>query len=117
MYYLLSVIEHDGPIPEPEVMAVIARETAAVDQAIKDAGVWVFSGPLHHPRTATVVRPTDDGETLVTDGPFTEAKEHVGGFAIVNVPDLDTALVWAREMARSTTLPIEIRPFTNDVTG
>ena len=48
---------------------------------------------------------------LTTDGPFAEAKEHLGGFTIVSAPDLDTALDWARKMARATTLPVEVRPF------
>jgi hypothetical protein len=57
-----------------------------------------------------VVRPAD-GEPLVTDGPFAEAKEFLGGFTIVDVPDLDAALEWGRRVAAATTLPIEVRPF------
>jgi hypothetical protein len=56
------------------------------------------------------VRP-QDGDVLLTDGPFTEAKEHLGGFTIVDVPDLDAALEWSRRLAVATTLPIEVRPF------
>jgi len=77
---------------------------------MKDAGVWVFAGGLHPPTTATVLRPRD-GEVLMTDGPFTEAKEHVGGFSIIRADDLDEALDWGRRLAAATTLPIEVRPF------
>ena len=108
--YLLSVIEPDGPIPSPEVLEPIMQATAAVDQAMKDDGVWVFSGGLHNPSTATVLRATD-GEVLTTDGPYVEAREHLGGFTIVDVPDLDAALAWGSRLAVSTTLPIEVRPF------
>lgn len=108
--YLLSVIQPDGPIPEPEVMSVIEREVTAVNADMRAAGVWVFSNGLLPPATATVVRPVD-GELLVTDGPFAEAKEFLGGFTIVDVPDLDAALEWGKRVAQATTLPIEVRPF------
>ena len=51
---------------------------------------------------------------LTTDGPFAEAKEHLGGFTIVSAPDLDAALNWASGLARATTLPVEVRPFQDD---
>ncbi|MEN0084832.1 MAG: YciI family protein [Leifsonia sp.] len=108
--YLLSVIEPDGPIPEPEVMARIERDVTAVDSDMRTSGVWVFSNGLLPPSSATVLRP-GDGEVLVTDGPFAEGKEHLGGFSIVDVPDLDAALEWGRRLALATTLPIEVRPF------
>ncbi len=108
--YLLSVIEPDGPIPEPDVMARIDRDVTAVDSDMRTSGVWVFSNGLLPPSSATVLRP-GDGEVLVTDGPFAEGKEHLGGFSIVDVPDLDAALEWGRRLALATTLPIEVRPF------
>ena len=58
----------------------------------------------------TVVR-VRDREIVTTDGPYVEGKEHIGGFWIVEAPDLDAALGWARKAARATTLPIEVRPF------
>ncbi len=60
--------------------------------------------------TKYLLRPTD-GDVLVTDGPFVEGKEHLGGFTVVTAPDLDAALEWGRKLARATTLPIEVRPF------
>ncbi|WP_431220863.1 YciI family protein [Leifsonia xyli] len=108
--YLLSVYQPDGPIPEPDVMARITRDVNAVDADMRSAGVWVFSQGLLPASSATVLRPRD-GEVLVTDGPFAEGKEHLGGFSIVDVPDLDAALEWGRRVALATTLPIEVRPF------
>ena len=109
--YLLSVVEPSGGgVPEPAALEVIMKDVEAVDREMHDAGVWVFAGGLHDPSTATVLRPTG-GDVLVTDGPFAEGKEHVGGFSIVDVADLDAALDWGRKLARATTLPIEVRPF------
>ena len=83
---------------------------------LKVAGAWVFAGGLHPASTATVVR-FHDGEVLMTDGPFAEGKEHIGGLVIINAPDLDAALEWGRKAARATTLPIEVRPFHHQSGG
>jgi hypothetical protein len=108
--YLLSVYQPDGPAPPPETLERISRDLDALNAELKAAGAWVFSGGLHPPSTATVVR-ARDGEVLVTDGPFAEGKEHIGGFTIITAPDLDAALAWGRKLATATTLPIEVRPF------
>lgn len=108
--YLLSIYQPDGPPPAPAALDRIMRDVADLNAEMKAAGAWVFSGGLFPPSTATVVR-AKDGDVLVTDGPFTEGKEHLGGFVIVRAPDLDAALEWARKTARATTLPIEVRPF------
>jgi hypothetical protein len=108
--YLLTVFEPTGGVPEPEALAAIMKDVEAVDREMHDRGVWVFSGGLHPPGTATVLRP-QDGDVLVTDGPYVEGKEHVGGFSIIRADDLDEALEWGRKLARATTLPIEVRPF------
>jgi hypothetical protein len=108
--YLLSVYQPDGPAPAPEVLATISRDLEELNAELKAAGAWVFAGGLHPPSTATVVR-VRDGEVLTTDGPFAEAKEHIGGFTIITAPDLDAALAWGRRLAAATTLPIEVRPF------
>jgi hypothetical protein len=83
-----------------------------VDAEMRTAGVWVFAGGLFPPSTATVVR-HQDGDVLTTDGPFTEGKEHLGGFTIIDVPDLDAALGWGRRLTAATTLPVEVRPFAD----
>jgi hypothetical protein len=109
--YLLTVVEpSEGPVPDPTALDAIMKDVDAVDRAMHEAGVWVFAGGLYPPSSATVLRPKAD-DVLLTDGPFAEGKEHVGGFSIVDVPDLDAALDWGRRLARATTLPIEVRPF------
>jgi hypothetical protein len=107
--YLLSVYQPDGDPPAPEVLEPIVRDVQAWSQELKDAGAWVFSGGLHPASTATVLRP-QGGDVLITDGPYVEGNEHIGGFTIISAPDLDAALEWARKGALATTLPIEIRP-------
>ena len=112
--YLLSVYQPDGEPPPPEVLDPIMADLAVVAEEIKAAGAWVFSVGLHPPGSATVVRP-DRGDLLVTDGPYAEGKEHIGGFTIVRAPDLDAALAWAGRIARAATLPVEVRPLAGDV--
>ena len=112
--YLLGIYQPDGPPPPPEVLDKVMRDIDVVNRELEAAGSWVFAGGLHPPSTSTVVR-VKDGETLMTDGPFTEGKEHIGGFTIIKAPDLDVALEWGRRLAQATTLPIEVRPFQGEV--
>jgi hypothetical protein len=117
--YLLNIYQPDGGPPPPEALAKIMRDVDAVNQEMKAAGAWVFTAGLHPPSTATVVR-LKAGEVLVTDGPFAEAKEHVGGFVVIEAPDLDAALAWGRKLARTLSLdghdglPVEVRPLQGD---
>ena len=113
--YLLSIYQPDGPPPAADVLARVGGDLHELNERIKAAGSWVFTGGLHGPDTATVVRPRGGG-TVITDGPYTEGKEHIGGFWIIAAADLDTALEWATAAARATGLPIEVRPF-QDVPG
>ena len=108
--YLLTVYQPDGPPPPPEELERISADLDTLNAELRQAGAWVFAGGLHPPSTATVIR-VKDGDALITDGPFAEGKEHVGGFTIVRAPDLDAALEWGRRLAEATTLPIEVRPF------
>jgi hypothetical protein len=89
------------------------RDIEAFNTELRAAGAWVFAGGLHEPSTATVVR-YRDGDVLITDGPYVDAKEHVGGLSIIAAPDLDAALEWGRKLARATTLPVEVRPFQGE---
>jgi hypothetical protein len=108
--YLLSIYQPDGPVPDPEVLEPIMRDLADLNREMQAAGAWVFAAGLHPAESATVLRP-GGGEILITDGPFTEGKEHLGGFTVVEAEDLDAALGWARKLAGVTTLPVEVRPF------
>ena len=108
--YLLSIQQPDGPPPPSVDMDQVMRDLAALNEEMRSAGAWVFAGGLHPPGSATVVR-VAGGDVLMTDGPYTEGKEHIGGLNIVAAPDLDAALEWARKLAQATTLPVEVRPF------
>lgn len=112
--YLLTIHQPDGPTPPPEVLHKVMQDVGALINEIKAAGVWVFNGGLHPPTSATVVR-AQGNDVLITDGPYVESKEHIGGLFIVKAPDLDGALEWARKAARIITLPIEVRPFQGEV--
>jgi hypothetical protein len=114
--YLLSIYQPDGPPPADLDLTRIMRDVYALRDDMRSAGAWVFSGGLHPASTATVVRVTD-GDALMTDGPFTEGKEHLGGFTIIKAADLDVALEWARKLARVLSpLSIEVRPFQDEST-
>jgi hypothetical protein len=109
--YLLSVCyPAGGTQPPPEVLQRITRDVQAIQKEMQSAGVWVFSGGLHPPGTATVLR-QQDGEVVMTDGPFIESKEQIGGITVLRAPDLDVALDWGRKLARAIGVPIEVRPF------
>jgi len=114
--YLLSIYQPDGGVPPPEMLARVMRDIDVINRELKATGSWVFAGGLHPPSTATVVR-IKDGDVLMTDGPFVEGKEHIGGFTVIKAPDLDVALEWGRRLAQATTLPIEVRPFQGQVEG
>lgn len=112
-YYLLSVMQPAAEPPAPEVLAEIGRNLDVFHQELRQAGAWVFAGGLHGPESATVLRPKA-GDVLITDGPYAEGKEHLGGLCLIKAPDLDAALEWGRKAALATTLPIEVRPFMGE---
>jgi hypothetical protein len=109
--YLLTVCYPAGSTqPEPQALQKIMRDVTTVKDEMRTAGALVFAGGLHPSNTATVLR-HQGGEVVTTDGPFIESKEQIGGITVLNAPDLDAALGWARKLARATTTPIEVRPF------
>lgn len=109
--FLLSIVQPDGPAPEPERLGPIMAAVEALGEDLRSAGAWVFSGGLTPPDSARVAR-LRDSEVVVTDGPYAEAREHLGGFWIIRAADLDEAADWASRAARATTLPIEVRELT-----
>lgn len=111
--YLLSIYQPDGAPPPSVDLEAIMRDVQVLTREMKAAGAWVFSDGLFPASTATVLRPKGR-EVLVTDGPYVEGKEHLGGLCIVQAPDLDAALGWGRRLATATTLPIEVRPFQGE---
>ena len=113
--YMLSVHSVEGDVREPptaEEMAHNWQQLQIVEAEMNSTGAWVFSARLHGPDTATVVR-VANGEILTTDGPFAEAREHLGGFYVINADDLDAALTWASKVTRCIGVPIEVRPFAD----
>ncbi len=112
--YLLSTFAGDGdaqgdPQSPSDMQSFMGRVIALEDEMDAD-GAFVFGGALHTPDAATVVR-VAKAELIVTDGPFVESKEHVGGFYVINAADLDEALAWARKVVEAIGHPIEVRPF------
>lgn len=112
--YLLSVhmVEGEEP-PAAEDMQAAYQSVDEFNAELQASGAWVFAGGLHPADTATVVR-TEGGETVVTDGPFAETKEHLGGFWVVDVSDLDAALALAEKGSRACRGPVEVRPFQDE---
>ena len=110
--YLLSIYQPDGVTPPADFLAKVMADVNALTEEMKASGVWVFNGALHPPTTATVLLlDRDRDDVLITDGPYLEGKEHIGGFTVIEAPDLDAALAWGRKLARVLPLPIEVRPF------
>jgi len=106
--FLLSVYQPDGPPPPPPALEEVMKNVRGVRQEMEDAGILQLAVGLRPPRAAKVARPDGDS-VLVTDGPFAETKEHIGGFSLIDAPDFEAALAWARKLAAATTLPIEVR--------
>jgi hypothetical protein len=113
--YLISLYQPgDGTPAPPEILEPVMREMYAIKQELEAAGSWVFAGGLHPPSTATVLKATAD-DVVLTDGPFVEGKEHLGGFTILKANDLDDARTWGLRYARAAPgLTIEVRPFQGE---
>jgi hypothetical protein len=110
--YLLSVHGSDeeyAKIP-PDEMQRMFEATDRFNDKLRDAGVWVFAGGLKSVEQATTVDNTGD-QPVVTDGPYAESKEYLGGFWIIEAPDLDAALTWAKEGSAACGGKVEVRPF------
>jgi hypothetical protein len=112
--YLLSVHMVEGaPEPSAEEIQQAYQDVDKVNAEMQSSGVWVFAGGLHPASTATVVK-SENGEIVTTDGPFAEAKEQIGGFWVIDAPNLDAALDWAKKATVACRAPVEVRPFQDD---
>jgi len=112
--YMLSVWHKDGdPQPDEATMQQMFADVGAFNEKLEASGSWVFGGGLETADTATVVRSTG-GHVVMTDGPFAEAKEQIGGYWVIRAADLDEALRWAAEGAEACRGPVEVRPFQAD---
>src|SRR5260370_32025639 len=107
---MLSVMSVAGaPAQSALEREQIYKAVDTLNAELQAKGAWVFAAGLHPPSTATVVQ-MRDGEVLVTDGPFAEGKEHIGGFWVLRAEDLDVALDWARKPTRAWAAPVDVRP-------
>ncbi|MDP2772278.1 MAG: YciI family protein [Nocardioides sp.] len=115
--YLLAVNGNlDEDAADTRTMADYQPMFEAVDrfnEKLKAAGAWVFAGGLHPVSTTTTVDNTGDAP-VVTDGPFVESKEYLGGFWVIEAPDLDAALEWAKEGSKACAGRVEVRPFQSE---
>jgi hypothetical protein len=115
--YLLSVHGTEGEaVPPADQVQAMYAAVDAFNQELRDSGAWVFAGGLEPPTTATTVR-VQDGKALLTDGPFSESKEQLGGFWVVRAADLDAALELARRGAAACQGAVEVRPFQDEPEG
>jgi hypothetical protein len=112
--YLLSVYHGENGSPAPQAMEKIVRDVDALNAELQAAGAWVFAGGLFPSSTATVLQ-VQGGDVLVTDGPFIEGKEHIGGFWVIEAADLDAALEWGKKATRACAAAVEVRPFQEQV--
>ena len=111
--YQLAVYHPEDEPPAGFDIEQVYADVNALNAEMQAAGAWVFGGGLHPSHTATVLQ-VRDGEVLVTDGPFAEGKEQVGGFWVIEAPDLDAALEWGRKATLACRVPIEVRPFQDE---
>jgi hypothetical protein len=109
MKYLVAIHlpdDYDPSVAEDEAMH---RHIGALNEEMIAAGVRVFVGGLHPASSAKSLRAQPNGEVLITDGPYLETKEHVGGFWVLEAADLDEALAWGRKAAVACRAPVEVR--------
>jgi len=114
--YLLSVwhdeSQYEIDLSGDETQRVMAQ-VDTFNEELQSSGACVFAGGLHPPSSATVVR-SASGEISMTDGPYAESKEQMGGFWVIEAPDLDAALEWARKGSAACEGPVEVRPFQGE---
>lgn len=111
MRYMLLLASNpaDEPTPDSDTFGSYMEEWAVYTQALVDAGAMVSGEALQGTETASTVQ-VRDGKRIVTDGPFIESKEVIGGFYVIDVADLDEALAWAARIPNATFGTVEVRP-------
>jgi len=109
--YLVAIHHPDDYDPFVAEDEAMDRAIDVLNEEMVAAGVRIFVGGLQPPGTAKSLRAQPHGELLITDGPYLETKEHVGGFWVLEAADLDEALAWGRKAAIACRAPVEVRPF------
>jgi len=109
--YMISVWHDEDYVVDfsSEEAQRIGAQVGAFNEKVMGAGAWVFGAGLHPASSATVVQATND-QVSMTDGPYAESKEQMGGFWIIEAPDMDAALDWASQGAAACEGPVEVRP-------
>lgn len=112
MEYLFLIMETGDTLPRlpPDQLQALYQTHFTVSAKMDAAGVKKDGRPLQPPGTATTVRTTDGTDRFITDGPYAEAKEHLGGYYLVEAADLDEALHWASQLPLPPGLCVEVRP-------
>ena len=110
--YLVAIYLPENYDPGAVEDEAMSRDIDAVNEEMQVAGVRVFVGGLQPPRTAKSLRLERAGKVRITDGPYTESKEHIGGFWVLDAADMDEALAWGRKAAVACRAPVEVRPFS-----
>ena len=111
MKYLVAIHHPDDYDPSVAEDEAMSRDIDALNDQMQAAGVRIFVGGLHPASSAKSLRPKPGGEVLITDGPYLETKEHVGGLWVLEAADLDEALAWGHKAALACRVPVEVRPF------
>ncbi len=111
MQYLVAIHHPDNYDPSVTEDSAMHHDIDVLNDEMVAAGVRVFVGGLQPASTAKSLRGQSEGKVEVTDGPYLETKEHVGGFWVLESANLDEALAWGRKAAVACRAPVEVRPF------
>lgn len=111
MKYLVAIHHPDDYDPSAVEDEAMTRDIDVLNEEMEAAGVRFFAGGLYPVNKAKSIRAKPDGKVLVTDGPYLETREHIGGFWILEVADQDEALAWGRKATVACQAPVEVRPF------
>ena len=109
--FLVAIHLPDDFDPAVAADEAMDRDIDALNEEMIAAGIRTFVGGLQPARSAKSLRAEPNGKVLVTDGPYIETKEHIGGFWVLEVADLDEALAWGRKAVVACRAPVEVRPF------
>lgn len=114
--YMLSVhgADDESPYASDEEMQAAFAAVEVFNADLQAKGAWIFACGLMPADTATVVRAHEGDDVLTTDGPFVEAEEHLGGYWVIEAPDLDAALAWAAQGSRACQGAVEVRPLQGE---
>jgi hypothetical protein len=111
MSQYLVAIHHPDDFDPSVVTEATVRDINVLNEEMDAAGVRIFAGGLSAASDARSLRAQPDGKGLVTDGPYLETKEHIGGFWVLEVADLDEALAWGRKAVVACRTPVEVHAF------